>query len=311
MGPGRVPEIPWLAIVKLHGEVAALVLVGADLAVGQFEEDALFLERPLLIGETEAFKGDLGECGNRFHKENDNGFPGYNRDPMPEMSVVIPTLNEERTIESCLRAVGRRQGVEVVVSDGGSGDQTVRRARSLGAVVVEGRPGRGGQLNRGAAATRAEWLLFLHADCRLPKDWNDAVATALADPATALACFRLRTEPASGSQPSAARRMWLRTLDLRSRGLRLPYGDQGFAVRRHVFESLGGFPDIPLMEDLEFARSCRRVGTIRRLPLEIRTTARRTDAFPVRARVMMLVFPVLFRLGVPPATLARWYGIAR
>ena len=230
---------------------------------------------------------------------------------MPELSVVIPTLNEERTIESCLRAVGRRQDVEVVVSDGGSVDGTVRRARSMGATVVEGLPGRGGQLNRGAAATQTEWLLFLHADCRLPEGWYDAVATALADPATALACFRLRTEAAPGTRPSAARRMWLRTLDLRSRGLRLPYGDQGFAVRREVFDAVGGFPDIPLMEDLAFARSCNKVGRIRRLPQEIRTTARRTHAYPVRARVMMLVFPALFRLGVPPATLARWYGTAR
>ncbi len=230
---------------------------------------------------------------------------------MPELTIVIPTLNEERTIESCLLAVGRRQDVGVVVSDGGSDDGTVSLARSLGAGVVEGSPGRGGQLNRGAAASHADRFLFIHADCRLPSGWFDAVATALADPATALACFRLLTEPAPGTLPSAVRRMWLRTLDLRSRGLRLPYGDQAFAVRREVFEAVGGFPDIPLMEDLAFARNCRRVGRIRRLPLEIRTTARRTEAYPVRARVLMLVLPTLFRLGVPPERLARWYGNAR
>ena len=230
---------------------------------------------------------------------------------MPELSVVIPTLNEESTIESCLQAVGRRQDVEAVVSDGGSADGTVRRARSMGALVVEGPPGRGGQLNRGASATQAEWLLFLHADCRLPLGWHDAVATALADPANSLGCFRLHTEPSPGTRPSPVQRVWLRTLDLRSRGLRLPYGDQAFAVRREVFDRVGGFPDIPLMEDLAFARDCRKVGRIRRLPLEIRTTARRTDAYPVRARLMMLVFPWLFRFGVPPGTLARWYGNAR
>ena len=230
---------------------------------------------------------------------------------MPDLSVVIPTLNEARTIESCLRAVGRRRGVEVVVSDGGSADGTVRRARSSGAVVVEGLPGRGGQLNRGAAAAHAPRLLFLHADCRLPDGWLDAVTTALAEPENALACFRLRTEAAPGTRSSAIRRMWLRSLDLRSRGLRLPYGDQAFAVRRETFDRAGGFPEIPLMEDLAFARSCRRLGRICRLPLEIGTTARRTKAFPVRARVMMVVFPALFRLGVPPETLARWYGNAR
>ena len=230
---------------------------------------------------------------------------------MPELSVVIPTLNEERTIESCLQAVGWRQDVEVVVSDGDSADGTLRRARSMGAVVVEGPPGRGGQLNRGAAAAHADRLLFVHADCRLPPGWHDAVATALANPATSLACFRLHTEPPSGTGSSLIRRIWLRTLDLRSRGLRLPYGDQAFAVRREVFDRVGGFPDIPLMEDLAFARDCRNVGRIRRLPMEIHTTARRTDAYPVRARLMMFVFPWLFRFGVPPGTLARWYGNAR
>jgi len=230
---------------------------------------------------------------------------------MPELSVVIPTLNEERTIESCLQAVGRRHDVEVVVSDGGSSDGTPRLAASMGATLVEGPPGRGGQLNRGAAATRAERLLFLHADCRLPLGWQDAVASVLSDPATSLACFHLHTEPSPGTRPSPVQRMWLRTLDFRSRGLRLPYGDQAFAVRREVFERVGGFADIPLMEDLAFARACRKVGRIRRLPLEVRTTARRTARFPVRARMMMLFFPSLFRLGVRPETLARWYGSAR
>ena len=230
---------------------------------------------------------------------------------MPELSVVIPTLNEERTIESCLQGVGRRHNLEIVVSDGGSTDGTLRLAASMGATVVEGPPGRGGQLNRGVAATQAEQLLFLHADCRLPQGWQAAVASVLSDPATSLACFLLHTEPSSGTRPSPVQYMWLRTLDLRSRGLRLPYGDQAFSVRREVYKRVGGFPDIPLMEDLAFARACRRVGRIRRLPLKVRTAARRTARFPVRARMMMLFFPSLFRLGVRPETLARWYGNAR
>lgn len=230
---------------------------------------------------------------------------------MPYLTVVIPTLCEEHTIEGCLRAIGRQIDAAVVVSDGGSTDGTVRRARSCGAVVVEGPPGRGGQLNRGAAATDSAALLFVHSDCRLPSGWHGAVSRALEDPGTALACFRLRTVPSSPDAPSALRRLLLETLDLRSRGWRLPYGDQGFAVRREVFDQVGGFPEIPLMEDLAFARACRRVGRIHRIPLSMQTTARRTERFPVRARLMMLVFPSLFRLGVPPATLARWYGTAR
>lgn len=230
---------------------------------------------------------------------------------MPNLAVIIPTFDEEHTIVECLESVGGRHEVAVVVSDGGSTDGTVGLAETRGATVVEGPPGRGGQLNRGAAATPSELLFFLHADCRVPPGWFEAISEALAEPETALACFWLRTEPTHHVAPTSMRRVWLRTLDLRARGGRLPYGDQGFAVRREVFDQVGRFPEIPLMEDLAFARACRRVGKIRRIPLEIRTGARRTESSPVRARLMMLVFPSLFRVGVPARTLARWYGNPR
>jgi hypothetical protein len=112
-------------------------------------------------------------------------------------------------------------------------------------------------------------------------------------------------------ESSVLRRWWLRVFDLRSRGLGLPYGDQGFAVRRTVFDSVGRFPEIPLMEDVAFARSCRRLGQLQRLPLEIRTTARRVEKRPLKTTLMLATFPTLFRLGVAPQTLARWYGNSR
>lgn len=230
---------------------------------------------------------------------------------MPRLTVVIPTLNEGTTIDRCLAAVGDEEGVTVVVSDGGSTDDTVARAGARAGVrVVEGAPGRGPQLRRGAAVTVSPLLLFLHADCRLPAGWQPAVEAALAEPGVGLACFRLHTEPCSPTAGSG-RRHWLRLLDLRSRLPLLPYGDQGYAVRRDVYDAVGGFPEIPLMEDLAFARACRRRGTILRLPLEIRTTARRFEDRPVRTRLMTAAFPTLFRLGVPPETLARWYGTTR
>jgi len=230
---------------------------------------------------------------------------------MRNLTVVVPTLDEENGIDGCLDSIGTHARVDVVVSDGGSSDDTVRKALARGVNVLKGRAGRGGQLNRGAAATDSDLLLFLHADCRLPGGWYDALTSALADPATALACFLLHTLPADDRVESAAGRVWLRTLDFRARGGRLPYGDQAFGVRREVFDRVGRFPDIPLMEDLAFARACRRVGRIRRLGLTVRTSARRTARYPVRARLMMLVFPTLFSLGVAPRTLARWYGNAR
>jgi rSAM/selenodomain-associated transferase 2 len=228
------------------------------------------------------------------------------------VSVVIPTLNEADTIDECLASVGGDPGVEVVISDGGSTDRTLEvLTGSRGVRIVRGAAGRGQQLNRGAAAARAPVLVFLHADCRLPAEWRPAIERELRDPRTVLACFRLRTESADGTPDRRWRRLWLRLLDLRSWTPRLPYGDQGFALRREIYERIGGFPDIPLMEDVVLARACRTLGRIRRLPLEMSTTARRFERHPVRTRLMTATFPWLFRLGVPPARLADWYRHVR
>jgi rSAM/selenodomain-associated transferase 2 len=228
-----------------------------------------------------------------------------------ELAVVIPPLDEERAIGSCLESVGTHHGVEAIVVDGGSSDRTRERAREAGARVETGPRGRGPQLNLGASSSAADRLLFLHADCRLPDGWLTALRGALDIGSVSLACFRLRTVSSASSAPSALYRLFLRVFDLRSRGLGLPYGDQGFGVRRDVFDAVGGFPDIPLMEDVAFARACRRLGRVCRLPPEIRTTARRFERRPWRTGLMFVTFPTLFRLGVEPQTLARWYGTAR
>jgi len=215
--------------------------------------------------------------------------------------VVIPALDEAERIGDCLRSIGDG-AAEIVVVDGGSKDGTVEIARRIDGVRVLSSPrGRGVQLHRGVEATTALRLLFLHADCRLPAGWAEAAGAALDDPAVSLACFRLHTEP-SESGAGAVRQAWMRLLDLRSLGLGLPYGDQAYAVRREVYEAAGGFPAIPLMEDVAFARACRRLGRIRRLPLEVRTTGRRFERRPVRARLC---------IGVSPWTLARWYREVR
>ena len=229
------------------------------------------------------------------------------------LAVVVPTLDEERAIGACLNAIGDAAGVAVVVSDGGSRDATVATVRREfpRARVVAGSPGRGVQLNRGAAAVAADAYVFVHADCRLPAGWAAAVRAALATPGVALGCFRLHTEPAAGRGGGAAARWWWRLLDLRSRGLGLPYGDQALFVRREAFAAVGGFPAIPLMEDVEFVRRCLARGRLARLPLAVRTTARRFARRPVRARLCTATFPLLYRLGVSPERLARWYGDVR
>ena len=228
-----------------------------------------------------------------------------------ELAVVIPTLDEELSIGGCLDSVGTHEGVEMIVADGGSSDRTRELARSRGARVVTGARGRGPQLNFGATSTNSDRLLFLHADCRLPEGWMPAISRALDDKEVSLACFRLRTMASVTLEPSVLHRLWLRVFDLRSHGFGLPYGDQGFAVRRTVFDSAGRFPEIPLMEDVAFARTCRRLGRVQSLPLEIQTTARRVERRPFKTTLMLATFPTLFRLGVAPETLARWYGNTR
>lgn len=226
------------------------------------------------------------------------------------VTVVIPTLNEQAALPGCLESVGVSPRVEIVVSDGGSVDRTVAIARSTpGVIVVSGTSGRGPQLRRGASVASGRILVFLHADCRLPVGWLEAVQGALEDPLTTLACFRLSTRPSAPT--GAVRRAWLRLVDARSRGLGLPYGDQAFAIRREVYDRVGGFPSVPLMEDVALADACRRRGRIRRLPLVVTTSGRRFEQQPIRTRLMTLSFPWLYRLGVSPRRLARWYGVVR
>ncbi len=228
-----------------------------------------------------------------------------------ELTVVIPTLDEELSIGGCLESVGIHEDVEIIVSDGGSRDRTREHARSRGVRVVTGARGRGSQLNLGATSASSNKFLFLHADCRLPEGWMPALSRSLADEEVSLACFRLRTLPSGISGASVLRRWWLRVFDLRSRGLGLPYGDQGFAVRREVFENAGRFPEIPLMEDVAFARSCRKLGRVQYLRQEVQTTARRVERTPFKTTLLLATFPTLFRIGVDPQTLARWYGNVR
>jgi rSAM/selenodomain-associated transferase 2 len=228
------------------------------------------------------------------------------------ITVIIPTLNEEQTLPGCLDAVGRDPEVAIVVSDGGSLDGTLQLlSRYPWVTVVRGARGRGPQLNLGASLSTSRLLLFLHADCRLPEGWMPAVTSALTDDRTSLACFRLRTLPGRADSAGPLRRLWLRLLDIRSLGIGLPYGDQGFAMRRSTFDAVGGFPEIPLMEDVALARASRAVGSIKRIPLAVATSARRFDRHPARTRLMTLTFPWLFRVGVSPWRLARWYREVR
>jgi len=226
-------------------------------------------------------------------------------------SVVIPVVDEEARIGLRLRELGTIAGVDdVIVVDGGSTDRTVDIARATPRVRVVSAPrGRGTQLNAGAALARSDVILFLHADVSLPADAARWIDRALAEPGVVAGAFRTWT--VIDGEDARWVRHFLWVADVRSRVTRFPYGDQALFVRRDAFRRAGGFPDQPIMEDLELSRRLRRLGTIRTVPAVVRVSGRRFLDRPLRTAALMRALPVLYRLGVPPQRLARLYGRAR
>jgi rSAM/selenodomain-associated transferase 2/rSAM/selenodomain-associated transferase 1 len=218
------------------------------------------------------------------------------------VSIVIPTWNEEAVIESTLRPLIDLPDVEVIVADGGSTDATVAICQRLGVRTVALRPGRGRQLNAGAALARGEVLLFLHADAALPASFRDDVWSTLNRGAIAGA-FRLAID-----DPRWALRWIEWGANLRSRYLQLPYGDQGLFLRAETFYRVGGFRNWPLLEDFELCRRLKRQGRIRLAPSAIRTSARRWQKLGIgRTTLTNQLCLAGYYLGVSPERLARWY----
>jgi len=224
------------------------------------------------------------------------------------LSVVIPTLNAAETLPDCLAAL--RPGVaaglvsETVVSDGGSSDGSAALARDAGAIVTVGSPGRGGQLQRGALASRGEWMLFLHADTVLAGDWLFAAEAfvAEADNRRRAGYFRFSLD----DDAAAAKRL-ARLVAWRCRRLGLPFGDQGLLLSRLFYRELGGYRDLPLMEDVDIVR---RIGRrrLQALPVDAVTSARRyrRQGYLLRPARNLLCLGLYF-LGLPPAVIARLY----
>lgn len=217
----------------------------------------------------------------------------------------MPTLNEEGVLCRVLPAA-LALADEVVVSDGGSTDGTVAMAEKLGARVVTGPPGRGGQMNRGARAATADLLLFLHADTTLPAGGPQAVREAVANGACGGGFF-LRFDVDRPLQ-----RLGERLIRLRTRLTRLPLGDQAQFATRETFERIGGFEEWPILEDLDFALKLRRTKRLALIKAPVTTGARRfLEQGTVRTVATNWLIWILFFLGVSPHRLARLYRHVR
>jgi len=222
------------------------------------------------------------------------------------LSAIIPTFCEVERIEQAVRAAAAVAD-EVIVCDGGSADGTVDRAAAAGARVVTAPKGRGRQLHAGASVACGDTLLFLHADARLPPAARAAIAHALADDAVAGGNFHLRFTPAS---PVARLFTWAN--DARRRWLRIYYGDSALFVRRTVYERLGGFAPLPILEDHEFVRRLERHGrTVYVRDVTVEVSARRFEHAPLRALGAWAAIHALYAAGVPPERLARLYHDTR
>lgn len=225
------------------------------------------------------------------------------------VSLIVPVLNEGGTITECLENLTALKGrKEIIVVDGGSRDSTVRLTRRYRGVRLFKSPaGRAKQMNAGAKRARGSTLMFVHADSRLPREALTQAEAACAKDDVVGGRFNLRLDA-----PGFKYRLTEELINARSRLTRIATGDQCIFVKRHVFERLGGYADIPLMEDVELCSRLRREGRFVALSARARTSARRWEKNGFWPTVILMwSLRGLYAAGVPASRLAQWYSHVR
>ena len=228
-----------------------------------------------------------------------------------KLSIIIPTIDEERALPGTLASLRPLKFDEVIVVDGGSQDQTQHIVESFQASAphesvqfVKASRGRARQMNAGAGKASAEVLIFLHADTQLPVDARTAIEAAMKNPHCVGGRFDVQFEVDKGYA-------WLisRMMNFRSRWSRIATGDQVLFIRRSVFQQLNGFADIPIMEDIEFTGRLKRMGEMAALRSKVITSFRHWEQRgPLRTILTMWTLRFFYWIGVRPHTLQRYYG---
>ncbi len=223
------------------------------------------------------------------------------------ISVVIPALNEADNLKRTIDSIGPLDDKEIILADGGSFDETIDIAESFNIKVVNSSPPKAKQMNEGATPASGDILLFLHADTRLPVNFETHVRKCFSHTGNVAGAFELGLDT-----DTPAFRLIERLANWRSHRLHLPYGDQAIFVLADIFHQMEGFPEIPIMEDFSFIRQLSKKGGIVTLPVPVVTSSRRWKNFGIlRTTIINQMVIVMFYAGVPPKIIARWYRRSR
>ena len=223
--------------------------------------------------------------------------------PLPDISIIIPTLNEAENLRSTLLSAEKGSNAEIIVVDGGSTDETVELAKSFGVRVLTTATGRAGQVNVGALAASGDVLLFLHGDTRLPPGFHQHVQGIMARPGTVVGAFSLVID---GTEFGL--RIIEKLANFRSRFFQMPYGDQAIFLRADLFHTVGGFPDMVIMEDFVLMKRIKKEGRVAIAPVPVKTSARRWRKLGILRTTLINQAVLLgYFFGCSPERLARWY----
>lgn len=219
------------------------------------------------------------------------------------ISVIIPALNEAACIKTNVSMLTQRETIEVIVVDGGSTDGTADIAKACGATVLIADPSKSGQMNTGAKAAGGDILLFLHADTLLPENFEESIQSAIYRNGVAAGAFQLHI-----NSEAKGLRFMEKIANWRSRHLQAPYGDQGIFVTKSLFQAIGGYPDMEIMEDFELIRRLKRRGKIVILDLSVNTSPRRWRNMGIfKTWILNQIIAIGYMLGCPPERLSGWY----